>query len=358
MKCFERLVMAHINTIIPETLDTLQFAYRPNRSTDDAISIALNTALSHLDKRNTYVRMLFIDYSSAFNTIVPSKLITKLRILGLNTSLCNWILDFLTVRPQLVRVGSNTSAMLILNTGAPQRCVLSPLLYSLFTHDCIARHDSKTIIKFADDTTVVGLITDNDETAYKEEVRDLARWCQNLSLNVTKTKEMIVDYRKRRTAHAPILIDGAVVEQVESVKSLGVHINNKLEWSKHTKTVVKRSQQSLFPLRKLKRFGMGPEILKRFYSCNIESITAWYRKTLQRVVRTAQYITGAKLPGIQDLYTMRCQRTALNIVKYHSHPSHRLCSLLLHGKRYRSAKSRTKRLLNSFYPQAIRLLNR
>ena len=89
MKCFERLVMAHINTIIPETLDSLQFAYRPNRPTDDAISIALNTALSHLDKRNTYVRMLFIDYSSAFNTIMPSKLITKLRILGLNTSLCN-----------------------------------------------------------------------------------------------------------------------------------------------------------------------------------------------------------------------------------------------------------------------------
>ena len=96
MKCFERLVMVHINTIIPETLNALQFAYCPNRSTGDSTSFALHTALSHLDKRNTYVRMLFIDCSSAFNTIVPSKLITKLRILGLNTSLCNWILDFLT----------------------------------------------------------------------------------------------------------------------------------------------------------------------------------------------------------------------------------------------------------------------
>jgi hypothetical protein len=67
--------------------------------------------------------MLFIDSSSAFNTIVPTKHITKLRTLGLNTSLCNWILDFLTGRPQVVRVSNNTSAMLILNTGAPQRCV-------------------------------------------------------------------------------------------------------------------------------------------------------------------------------------------------------------------------------------------
>ena len=92
---------------------------------------------------------------------------------------------------------------------------------------------------------------------------------------------MIVDYRKRSTEHVLILINGAVEEQVESFKFLGVHINNKLEWSKHTKTVMKRAQQSLFPLRNLKRFGMGPEILKSFYNCNIESIltgciTAWY----------------------------------------------------------------------------------
>ena len=172
MECFERLAMAHINIIIPETLDTLQFAYRPNRSTDDAISIALHTALSHQDIMNTYVRMLFIDYSSAFNTIVPSKLINKLRTLGLNTTICNWILDFLTGRPQVVRVGNNTSATLILNTGAPQRCVLSPLLYSLFTHDSTAMHDSITIIKFsADDTTAIGLITTSDETANREKAR-------------------------------------------------------------------------------------------------------------------------------------------------------------------------------------------
>ena len=86
--------------------------YCPNRSTEDAIAIALQTALPHQDKSNTYVRMLFIDYSSVFNTIVPSKL-TKLRTLGLNTWLFNWILNFLKGRPQVVRVGNNTSATLI-----------------------------------------------------------------------------------------------------------------------------------------------------------------------------------------------------------------------------------------------------
>ena len=144
----------------------------------------------------------------------------------------------------------------------------------MFTHDCTARHDSNTIIKFADDTTVVELITDNNETAYKEEVRDLTLWCKdnNLSLNVIKTK-MIVDYRKRRSEHAPILLDGAVVEQVESFKLFGVHITNKLSWSKHTKTVVKRARQNLLPFRRLKIFGMGPQILKRFYSCTLKRKT-------------------------------------------------------------------------------------
>ena len=159
---------------------------------------------------------------------MPSKLITRLRTLGLNTSLCNWILDFLSGRAQVVRVGNNTSDTLILNTADIQGCVLSLLLYSLFTHDCMVRQDFNTIIKFADNTIVVDLITSNDETAYREEVRDLAVWCQdnNLSINVIKTKEMIVDYRKRRTEHAPILIDRAVVEQGESFKFLGIHITN------------------------------------------------------------------------------------------------------------------------------------
>ncbi|KAI3372967.1 hypothetical protein L3Q82_023407, partial [Scortum barcoo] len=129
--------------------------------------------------------------------------------LGLNSALCDWILNFLTGRPQAVRMGSTTSSTLTLNTGAPQGCVLSPLLYSLFTHDCVATHSSNTIVKFADDTTVIGLITGDDEAAYREEVRVLTSWCQdnNLQLNVSKTKELIVDFRtggrERNTPPSP-----------------------------------------------------------------------------------------------------------------------------------------------------------
>jgi hypothetical protein len=98
----------------------------------------------------------------------------------------------------VVGVGKNTSATLTFNTGAHQWCMLSALLYSLFTHNCVAKHDSNIIIKFADNMTVVGLITDDNETDYMEKVRDLALWCQdnNLSLYVRMTKELIMDYRK------------------------------------------------------------------------------------------------------------------------------------------------------------------
>ena len=87
----------------------------------------------------------------------------------------------------MVRVGNNISTQLIFNTGSPQGCILSPLL---FTHDCVAMYASNSIIKFADDTTVVGLITNNPEAAYREEVRALGVWCQdnNLTLNVNKTR--------------------------------------------------------------------------------------------------------------------------------------------------------------------------
>ena len=107
-KCFESLVLAQLKTRLPPTLNAYQFAHCQNRSGNDAISTALHSALSHLDNGKTYVRMLFNNFSSAFNTIIPSKLITKLSDLGINTSLCNCILDSLTNRSQSIRLDNHT----------------------------------------------------------------------------------------------------------------------------------------------------------------------------------------------------------------------------------------------------------
>ncbi len=294
---------------------------------------------------------------------MPATLVAKLQTLGLNRSQCSWILDFLTGRSHVVRMGNNTSSSLILNTGALVG-VLSPLLYSLYTYDCTATHSSNVIVKFADDTTVIGLITDNDETAYREEVSTRNKRCQNNpSLNIDKTKELVVDFRRQSTEHTPITIDKTPVERVNSFKFLGVHITEDLTWSAHTDTVLKKAHQHLFFLRRLRKFGTSPSILRSFYTCTVESIltgciTAWFgnstgnRKALQRVVRTARHIVGGELPSLQDMYTRRCTRKARRIIKDSSHPSHRLLSLLPSGRRLRSIRSRTSRLRDSFFPQA------
>ncbi|KAI3354593.1 hypothetical protein L3Q82_019099 [Scortum barcoo] len=337
-------------------LDPYQFAYRAKRSTDDAICSALHPALTHLDKKDSYVRMLFIDFSSAFNTIIPQQLICKLDKLGLSTSLCNWLLDFLSQRPQ---------------AGTPQGCVLSPLLFTLLTHDCTPTHSSNHLVKFADDTTLVGLITKGDETHYRKEVQLLTRWCKdnNLLLNVSKTKEIVVSFQRGHTQHHPLTIDGAAVERVSSTKFLGVHISDDLSWTTNTASLAKKAQQRLYFLRKLKRASAPPPIMTTFYRGTIESIltsciTVWggsytvhNRKALQRIVRTAERIIGVPLPSLQDLYTTRLTRKAITIVNDASHPAHSLFSLLPSGKRYRSLRSRTTRLTNSFIHQAVRLLN-
>ena len=62
------------------------------------------------------------------------------------------------------------------------------------------------------------------------------------------------------------------MEKVESFKFFGVHITDKLKWSTHTGIVVRKAQQCLFNLRRLRKFGLAPESLTNFYRCTIENI--------------------------------------------------------------------------------------
>lgn len=147
--------------------------------------------------------MLFVDFSLDFNSISLNRLVNKLQSLHLGTPLCLWIKDFLTNRPQHVKLGILISSAITLNTGVPQGCVLIPVLYPLYYHNCTPTYSSNAIIMFPDDATIVSLVSNNNEPAYREEAQVLSAWCKdnNLNLKQKKTKEIYVDFRKTTTQH-------------------------------------------------------------------------------------------------------------------------------------------------------------
>ncbi|KAI3352563.1 hypothetical protein L3Q82_005206 [Scortum barcoo] len=92
------------------------------------------------------------------------------------------------------------SDRLLCSTGAPQGTVLAPFLFTLYTADFSYNTPSCHLQKFSDDSAVVGLITDGDDREYRGLIQDFADWClrNNLQINAGKTKELVVDFRRRR----------------------------------------------------------------------------------------------------------------------------------------------------------------
>ncbi len=106
-----------------------------------------------------------------------------------------------------------------------------------------------------------------------EEINDLAEWCtkNNLLLNVSKTTEPIIDFRKKEMkTHTPVNISGAKVEQVNSFRFLGISITENLPWTTNLSTLVKKAQKQQYFLRKLSEFPC--QVLVNFYGGAIESI--------------------------------------------------------------------------------------
>ncbi len=117
-----------------------------------------------------------------------------------------------------------------------------------------SKDPSVKLLKFADDTTLIGLIQDGDESAYRQEVKELAVWCSlnNLELNTLKTVEMIVDFRRNPPALPPLTIMNSTVTAVESFRFLGTTISQDLKWDNHIVSIVKKAQQRLYFLHQLR----------------------------------------------------------------------------------------------------------
>ena len=140
----------------------------------------LNVILEHLERRGSYARIRFVDFSLAFNTIQPH-FITRKRIdLGVGKQLVMLVHSFLTNRrSQYVNVSGVCSSHVSNSTGAPQGCVLSQFLYTMYTmytNSCRSAYSNNHYFKYADDTALVGLLS-GDETNYRSDIDHFVSWC-------------------------------------------------------------------------------------------------------------------------------------------------------------------------------------
>jgi hypothetical protein len=373
-KCMERVVCNQLTAAVADRMDPLQFAYRARRGVEDASVTLLDLITRHLDKAGTFTRVLFMDFSSAFNTLQPHLLLSRLLDLDVQSNIVLWIRAFLCDRPQRVSVNGCMSKEVVLNTGAPQGCVLSPILFSIYTNELTCNTSALTLIKFADDMALVARLTDEYSLSqYFLYIDSLTSWFDSsfLELNVQKTKEICFEESRARDASLvrPIKIKGETVEKVETFKYLGTVLDSKLCFSSHVDSVCKKANQRLYLLRKLRSFDVCQEILETVYRSLIESILtfniiAWFgnlsvkdRTRLTRVVKLAGKIIGCQQRQLSDLHHLFVKRKAKKIWLDPNHPLHDQFELLPSKRRLRAPLARRNLYKRSFIPSAISILN-
>ena len=138
---------------------------------------------------------------------------------------------FLTNRSQYVKFNNVESTKIHTNTGAPQGCVIYPVLFTTYTNNCQI-NNTGVKFKFSDEY-------------YKDDMNCFVKWCEDhhLDLSGLKTKELIIDYWQKKEPLNPILINGQPIEFVDSYKYLGVLILKDLYWEPHAQATYKKMRE-------------------------------------------------------------------------------------------------------------------
>ena len=320
-----------------------------------------------------YARILFVDFSSAFNSMKVHILLKRLADLGVNKGLILWIRDFLSCRSQRVSVSGTTSDMLTISTGCPQGSVFSPFLFSLFTNEFMIDEKHFGLIKYADDMALVGLLQRKEpsvEAAYLAHTKALESWCNisQLEINVAKTKELIM-CTEQDLEIEPVSFDGQHVETVNNLKYLGTVLDCQVSFSENTEYVFKKCSQRLYLLRRLRGFGVSQQILELVYKTLIESVLTFHflvwlghlncrsRNKLSRIVSMASKVVGKPPKSLTLLFTERTRKKARSILADSSHPLFSQFEPLNSGRRYRVPLATKNIFKKSFIPSAISILN-
>jgi exonuclease III len=226
-----------------------QSGFRRNHSCETSLNIVLKRWKEDIDK-NKVIVAVFLDLKRAFETIDRDILMQKLFCYGITADEYNWFRSYLNQRYQRTGFNGVLSALREVELGVPQGSVLGPLLFVLYINDIIGSIKYSEINLFADDTllSIAGENLADCLEKMNEDLASLTKWLKfnKLKLNVSKTKYMIVTRRRVGAAsHNALVIDNEPLEEVESIKYLGVQIDNKLTFKKHLELVIKKMAKKI-----------------------------------------------------------------------------------------------------------------
>ena len=264
-------IMAHLDEY--KLLSDRQHAFRKRHSCETQLTTVINDWAKILDNRGQ-VDTFILDFEKAFDTPPHELLKSKLFGYGIGGKTLKWIDSFLCFRQQRVVVNGVKSDWAPVLSGVPQGTVLSPLLFSLYINDISSDIESE-IRLFADDCVCYREIKDEKDTMkLQRDIDRLGSWARKWGMRFQPVKcNMMQLTRKRiKKIHASYTLEGTNLENVESIKYLGVTITSDLRWNTHVSNVCTKANRTLGFLR------------RNLYSCPQEVKEAAYKGLVRPVL--------------------------------------------------------------------------
>ena len=265
-KVFESIVMEWVDDTIMSNIDPKQFGGLAGKSTTDALVEMTHKWYEATDTRNTYARIVLLDFSKAFHFINHNILIAKLQVFGIPAPILRWMAAFLLDRTQLAKIENNYSYTGHPNGGVPQGTICGPKCFMIYINDLST---PVPLYKYVDDSTLFELCEINSISLMQESVNIAAEWTNNNDMNINseKSKEIIISFSHGDLGNEVpnILIYGKVVERVDHVKLLGITLSNDLTWKRHVDNIVKKAGKRIYMLYQLKRAGVNQADLVTIY---------------------------------------------------------------------------------------------
>ncbi len=273
-KILEKVVHKRLYSFIEkhDILYDRQYGFRPEHSTIDAITDFMADVLPSLDRKQ-HCLSVYLDLSKAFDTINHKLLLMKLNYYGIRGRALEWFRSYLKQRRQYVSYNGENSSTQVVEYGVPQGSVLGPLLFIIYSNDLSSSLSHCKTILFADDTTVFKTGT-NLPTLYHQVNQDLDTlndWfkANQLSINPTKTKYILFQkdaYSVAQYGNLALNIEAEILERVTNTKFLGVFIDNKFSWCKHTEHCGKKMSSGIYAINMSKHILSTKHLKTLYYS--------------------------------------------------------------------------------------------